>query len=291
MKNNLVFKIKETSELMNFLIEKLQGKNKNNIKSLLKNGQVLVNKVSVSQFNHKLEINDEVEISKSRVTKTSLKGIEVIFEDDEIVAIDKSEGLLSMGTDKEKEKTAYNIVRNYIKSKDPKGKVFIVHRLDRGTSGVMIFAKNPEIQQKLQSKWFEIVKERKYVAVVEGKVEKDKDTIISYLKENSAMVIYSSPKKIDGSKKAITHYEVLNRSKGYTLIEANIETGRKNQIRVHMQSIGNSVAGDKKYGAKTNPLKRLSLHARTIIFTHPTTGKEIALNTKIPKKFNGMFKK
>lgn len=290
MKKNLMFKVKEGNELMKFLEEKLQGKSRNNIKSLLKNGQVLVNNARISQFNHKLEIGDDVIISTSRITENSLRGITVIFEDDDIIAIEKAEGLLSMATDKEKEKTAYNIVRTYLKAKDERAKVFIVHRLDRGTSGVMIFAKNPETQQKLQTGWQDIVKERIYVAVVEGRVEKDKDTIVSYLKENSAMVTYSSDKKIDGSKKAITHYEVLNRSRGYSLVEANIETGRKNQIRVHMQSIGHSVAGDKKYGAKTNPLRRIGLHARTIVFVHPTTGKTISLKTKIPGKFAGMFR-
>ena len=290
MKNNLMFKVKEENELMKFLLENLQGKNRNNIKSLLKNGQILVNNARISQFNHKLQIGDDVVVSKSRITENSLRGINVIFEDDDIIAIEKAEGLLSMASDKEKEKTAYNIVRTYIKAKDPKNKVFIVHRLDRGTSGIMIFAKNPETQQKLQSKWAETVKERKYVAVVEGRVEKDKDTLITYLKENSAMVTYSNIKPVEGSKKAITHYEVLSRSKGYSLVEANIETGRKNQIRVHMQSIGHSLAGDKKYGAKTSPLKRLCLHARTIVFIHPTTGKTITLSTKIPTRFAGMFK-
>lgn len=290
MKSNLMFKVKEEKELMEFLEKEVQGKSKNNIKSLLKNGQILVNNVRISQFNHKLNVGDSVMISRSRITENSLRGINVIFEDKDIIAIEKAEGLLSMASDKEKEKTAYNIVKTYVKAKDPKDKVFIVHRLDRGTSGVMIFAKNPETQQKLQTNWSDAVKERKYVAVVEGRVEKDKDTLITYLKENSAMVTYSNIKPVEGSKKAITHYEVLSRSKGYSLVEANIETGRKNQIRVHMQTIGHSVAGDKKYGAKTSPLKRLCLHARTIVFIHPTTGKTISLSTKIPGRFMSMFR-
>lgn len=198
--------------------------------------------------------------------------------------------MLSIATDKEREKTAYNIVKEYIKAKNPNEKLFIVHRLDRGTSGVMIFAKTEGMQQVLQTNWQNFVKERKYVAVVEGRVEKDRDTLISYLKENSAMVTFSSPTEIEGSKKAITHYEVLKRSRGYSLVEADIETGRKNQIRVHMQSIGHSIIGDKKYGAKTNPLRRLGLHARTIVFKHPRTNKILSFETKIPTRFSAMFK-
>lgn len=287
---NISLKVKENDELMKFLIENLSGKNRNNIKSLLKNGQILVNGVRTSQFNHKLVINDEVLVSASRITEENLQGIKIVYEDDDIVAIEKPEGMLSIATDKEREKTAYNIVKEYIKAKNPNEKLFIVHRLDRGTSGVMIFAKTEGMQQVLQTNWQNFVKERKYVAVVEGRVEKDRDTLISYLKENSAMVTFSSPTEIEGSKKAITHYEVLKRSRGYSLVEADIETGRKNQIRVHMQSIGHSIIGDKKYGAKTNPLRRLGLHARTIVFKHPRTNKILSFETKIPTRFSAMFK-
>lgn len=287
---NLSLKVKINDELMKFLIENLPGKNRNNIKSLLKNGQILVNGVRTSQFNYLLKEGDEVIVSASRMTENHLQGIKIIFEDDDIIVIEKPEGMLSIATDKERERTAYNIVKEYIKAKNPQEKLFIVHRLDKGTSGVMIFAKTEGIQQVLQTNWQKFVKERKYVAVVEGKVEKNRDTIISYLKENNAMVTFSSPVEIEGSKKAITHYEVLKRSRAYSLVEANIETGRKNQIRVHMQGLGHSIIGDKKYGAKTNPLRRLGLHARTIVFKHPRTNKILSFETKIPVRFSSMFK-
>ncbi len=287
---NISLKVKTNDELMKFLIENLIGKNRNNIKSLLKNGQILVNGVRTSQFNHILSEGDEVIVSASRITEENLKGIKIVYEDEDIIAIEKPEGMLSIATDKEREKTAYNIVKEYIKAKNPNEKLFIVHRLDRGTSGVMIFAKTEGMQQVLQTNWQNFVKERKYVAVVEGKVEKNKDTIVSYLKENSAMVTFSSPVEIEGSKKAITHYEVLRRSRAYSLVEADIETGRKNQIRVHMQSLGHSIIGDKKYGATTNPLRRLGLHARTIVFKHPRTNKILSFETKIPVRFSAMFK-
>lgn len=290
-KRNLTFKVKEQNELMKFLIENLPNKNRNNIKSLLKNKQVLVDGVAISQFNHPLNPGQEVMITESRFSDKDMKGIKVVYEDEYLIAIEKASGILSIATDKEREKTAYNIVKNYVKSRNPLEKLFIVHRLDRETSGVMIFAKTEEMQQLLQTNWQKMVLERTYVAVVEGKVEKNSDTIISYLKENSAFVTFSSDKEIEGSKKAITHYTVLKRSKGFSLVEANIETGRKNQIRVHMQSLGHSVVGDKKYGATTNPLGRLGLHAKSIIFKHPKTGKVLSFQTGIPAKFSGMFKK
>lgn len=290
-KRNLTFKVKEQNELMKFLIENLPNKNRNNIKSLLKNKQVLVDGAAISQFNHPLNPGQEVMITESRFSDKDMKGIKVVYEDEYLIAVEKASGILSIATDKEREKTAYNIVKNYVKSRNPLEKLFIVHRLDRETSGVMIFAKTEEMQQILQTNWQKMVLERTYVAVVEGKVEKNSDTIISYLKENSAFVTFSSGKEIEGSKKAVTHYTVLKRSKGFSLVEANIETGRKNQIRVHMQSLGHSVVGDKKYGATTNPLGRLGLHAKSIIFKHPKTGKVLSFQTGIPAKFSGMFKK
>ena len=290
-KRNLTFKVKEQNELMKFLIENLPNKNRNNIKSLLKNKQILVDGAAISQFNHPLNPGQEVMITESRFSDKDMKGIKVVYEDEYLIAVEKASGILSIATDKEREKTAYNIVKNYVKSRNPLEKLFIVHRLDRETSGVMIFAKTEEMQQILQTNWQKMVLERTYVAVVEGKVEKNSDTIVSYLKENSAFVTFSSDKEIEGSKKAITHYTVLKRSKGFSLVEANIETGRKNQIRVHMQSLGHSVVGDKKYGATTNPLGRLGLHAKSIIFKHPKTGKVLSFQTGIPAKFSGMFKK
>lgn len=290
-KRNLTFKVKEQNELMKFLIENLPNKNRNNIKSLLKNKQVLVDGTAISQFNHPLNPGQEVMITESRFSDKDMKGIKVVYEDEYLIAVEKASGILSIATDKEREKTAYNIVKNYVKSRNPLEKLFIVHRLDRETSGVMIFTKTEEMQQILQTNWQKMVLERTYVAVVEGKVEKNSDTIISYLKENSAFVTFSSDKEIEGSKKAVTHYTVLKRSKGFSLVEANIETGRKNQIRVHMQSLGHSVVGDKKYGATTNPLGRLGLHAKSIIFKHPKTGKVLSFQTGIPAKFSGMFKK
>lgn len=290
-KKNLTFMVEENNELMKFLLEKMPSKSRNNIKSLLKNRQVLVDGVFISQFDHPLTKGQEVMISETRISDKDMKGIKVVYEDEFVIAIEKESGILTIATDKERDKTAYNMVKKYIKAKNPLEKLFIVHRLDRDTSGVMIFAKTEEMQQILQTNWQDMVLKRTYVAVVEGKVEKNSDTIVSYLKENSAFVTFSSDTQIEGSKKAITHYKVLRRSRGYSLVDAEIETGRKNQIRVHMQGLGHSIVGDRKYGASTNPLGRLGLHARSIEFKHPKTGKILSFETGIPSKFTRMFKR
>lgn len=289
MRKNLELKVEATNELMKFLIEKLHGQSRNNIKTLLANDQITVNEEHIRQFNHPLNPGDIVGVNftasrEIKVNKTS-KGIKVLFEDEDIIAVEKDSGMLSISTDKEREKTAYSMLKDYLKKKNPLSKVFIVHRLDRETSGVMIFAKSEEMQQKLQANWNDYVVERKYVAIVEGTVKSDEGVVKSYLKENSAFVTYSSPTDKDGGKLAITNYKVLKRAKGMTMLEFDIETGRKNQIRVHMKDLGHPIVGDKKYGSTKNPLTRLGLHANTIKFKHPATGKMMNFISPIPKIF------
>jgi len=291
VKRDTILKVKEKMELMEFLAFHLQGKSKNNLKSLLTHGQVIVDSQIVSQYNKVLEVGQEVRInwSKDRDTK-KMKGVKIIFEDDHIIIVNKEAGILSVSTGKKDENTAYNKLKDHVKSQDPKNKIFIVHRLDRNTSGVMMFAKTPEAQQLLQSNWKKHIISRKYSVLVEGKVKEDKGTITSWLKENSAFVVYSS-KYDNGGKKAITNYEVIKKNNSYSLLEASLETGRKNQIRVHMQDIKHPIVGDKKYGAHGNPIKRLGLHARVLEFIHPITGKEYKFETAIPGSFEKVFKR
>lgn len=286
----ITFEVKETSELMKFLIANLKGKSRENIKSLLAHHQVAVDGKMTTQFNHPLEIGQTVSISKVRVSKlnSDYQKLNIIFEDAHIIVIEKREGLLSMATEKEKEQTAYSLLSEYIKKKNPNNLIFIVHRLDRETSGLMMFAKSLVVQQKLQEAWKEVVVERNYVVVVEGQVEKNEGTITSWLKENKALTMYSSPTENDGQK-SITHYKVLKRNKKYSLLDIKLETGRKNQIRVHMKEIGHSVIGDKKYGGDKSPIGRLGLHARILAFVHPITGEPLRFETPIPKKFMELF--
>ena len=212
----------------------------------------------------------------------------IIHEDKDIIVINKPAGMLSVSTDRQSDNTAYRLVNDYMRNK--RGRVWIVHRLDRETSGVMLFAKSERVKLILQDNWDSMAIARKYIAVVEGRVKVPERKITSWLKQTKSLVVYSSNKENDG-KLAITNYRILQTSKGYTLVELTLETGRKNQIRVHMKDIGHSVAGDKKYSAATNPLNRLALHASQLTVTHPTTKKQMKFEADVPESFMRMFKK
>ena len=214
--------------------------------------------------------------------------IDIIYEDKSIIVVNKPSGLLTISTENEKEKTLFHKVITYEKQKNKNNKVFIVHRLDRDTSGLIVFAKSERIKNILQDNWDKMAKTRSYIAVVEGKVEKKKETIKNWINERSNFTSYTSEKPNDG-KLAITKYELLNTSKSYSLLKIEILTGRKNQIRVHMKDIGHPIIGDKKYDAKTNPLKRLGLHANILEIEHPITHQVMKFETKIPSHFLNMF--
>ncbi len=216
------------------------------------------------------------------------KKLDIIYEDQDLLVVNKPSGLLTVSTPKEKEKTLFNQVYTYIKKKHKSNKIFVVHRLDKDTSGIVLFAKTGSIKELLQANWDNDNVIREYIAVAEGKVEKNKDIIKSYLKENKTLKVYST--KDQSGKLAITEYEVLKRSKGYSLIKINLKTGRKNQIRVHFSDLGHPIMGDKKYGAKTSPLRRLGLHANRLVITHPITKEELIFEASIPLEFNKMFK-
>ncbi len=283
--------VDEPNELMKFLIEKIPAKGRNNIKSLLTHRQVLVDGQVVSQYNHPLGVGQEVLIKWSLVRdeEQDRGGLKIIYEDPLIIVIDKPAGLLSIASDKEKEYTAYHQLTDYVRRDDPDQRIFIVHRLDRDTSGVMLFAKNEEVKHQLQGAWKDIVVDRAYVAVVEGRVENQEGTVKSWLKETKTKLMYSSTKPGDGLE-AITHYKVLQTSAEYSLLEIRLETGRKNQIRVHMKDLGHSIIGDKKYGAHSNPIARLGLHAHILAFHHPLSGELMRFETEVPKKFTRLCK-
>lgn len=211
--------------------------------------------------------------------------IKIIYEDKHIIIVDKPTHLLTIATNNEKEKTMFHKVISYEKQKNKNNKIFIVHRLDKDTSGLLVFAKSEIIKNKLQDKWNDT--KRGYVAVVEGKVDKKNDTIQSYLIEDKNFITHSTTK--DKGKLAITKYKCLNKSKAFSLLDIEILTGRKNQIRVHMKEMNHPIIGDKKYGAKTNPLRRLGLHANCLEFKHPMTGEYLIFESKVPKEFISMF--
>lgn len=290
-KSEPVFQVDENAALMAFLIAKLPHKNRNNIKSLLRNKQVWVDDKIVSQFDHPLQPGQKVKVSgsRSRVEKKFTE-FTILFEDDDLIVIDKSAGLLSIATKNEKRRTAFSMLSDYVKQSDPDNKIFVVHRLDRDTSGLMVFARNEETKHLLQENWDESGVEKIYVAVVEGRVEKKEGTIVSYLSEDKIFKVHSSQNPKSGQK-AITKYSVVDSNANYSLLQIKIETGRKNQIRVHMQDIGHSIVGDKKYGAAFSPIRRLGLHAQKLGFIHPVTSEKLYFETKIPPAFLSLFKR
>lgn len=281
-----LFQVTEEAELLPFLLENMKKNSRNSIKSMLTRGQVSVNGMSITKHNHKLLTGQTVEIlpNKAALNESMLTGLTILYEDESIIVIDKEEGLLSMAAKDKNEKTAFSEVSSYVKKQDSRQRVFIVHRLDRDTSGVLLFAKSEKVKMQLQDHWDEVVKERLYTALVEGNVKKDKGTIKSWLKETRTFKVYSNPTD-NGGQLAITHYRKIRSNRQYSLLEVNLETGRKNQIRVHMEEIGHPVVGDKKYGSTVNPIKRLGLHASALTIVHPVTNEIMKFESEIPASF------
>lgn len=283
------FIIEQEDSLLSCLISHFPHKKRKVLKAVLRDKQVRVDGESIRQFDHNLEPGQQVEVSWDRGEKyTHLSGLDIIYEDQDIIVINKPPGLLTIATDKEKRKTAYSILSNYVKAEIPDNKIFIVHRIDRETSGLLIFARSEEIKQQIQKTWNATINQRTYVAVVEGVVTPSEDTITSWLYESKAYIVYSSRKKGQG-RRAVTHYQKIMGTKNHSMLQIKLETGRKHQIRVHMQDLNCPVVGDKKYGSKINPLGRMGLHAQILEFTHPTTGKLFHFDTGIPKIFLKLF--
>jgi len=214
-----------------------------------------------------------------------IERIRVVFEDESVIVVDKPAGLLTVSTDTERSNTIYALLRQYLNRKKPRETLFIVHRLDREASGLLVFAKTVQAKERLQDQFKSHTAGRLYVAVVEGCVKADDFTIRSYLRENAAYRVHSTPNKKVG-KVAITHVRVLKRKTKTTILEVRLETGRKHQIRVHLADSGHPIIGDKNYGARSNPIRRLALHAAHLDFKHPVTGKSMALDAWYPKAFD-----
>lgn len=273
------------TRLLEFLFASMPGRKRTNVKELLRHNQVKVNDEVTTQFDIPLTSADTVYVNLTReFPRFYNRRLKIVYEDDDIIVANKGYGLLSIGNDKVREGTAYSILKDYLKWVDPRQKIFIVHRLDRDTSGLMMFAKNIQAKETMQHNWNNMVLNRTYVAVVEGNVENDEGTIRTYLAENSRYEVYVTENPEEGQL-AVTRYKVLKRKNGYTLMELELDTGRKNQIRVHMKHIGHPIAGDRRYGAKSSPIHRLALHARTLCFAHPATRREMDFSTPIPASF------
>jgi len=282
--------VTEEMELLPFLIANLKDKTRNKIKGMLTHKQFMVNKDIVTKHNHALKKGDKVIVNWDAAhRKQSYEGVKIVFEDDDVIVINKRSGLLSIGSAKEKRQTAYRIVTQHIQLENPVARLFVVHRLDREASGLMVFAKNRNAQLELKENWERTFAKNMYLAIAEGTIEEDEKTIKSYLRESKALIVHSSNNPKDG-KEAITKYSVVKKNEYYTLLEAWLHTERKNQLRVHLQSIKHPIVGDKKYGAKQNPLNRAGLHLRKLTFIHPITQEEMTFETKVPEDFLKIFR-
>jgi 23S rRNA pseudouridine1911/1915/1917 synthase len=278
------FTVEQPGELLGYLLQTIANRGRNAIKSMLARGQIEVNGRAVTAYNYPLQPGHIVTVRKEAPAETiPLAGMSILHEDEDIVVILKDAGLLSIAaSQRDDEVTAYRQLTAHVRQRDPKSRIFVVHRLDRDTSGVMMFAKSERVKQQLQNAWQDVVKERTYVALVEGAVRKPEGRIESWLKETKTLKMYSSPHP-NGGQHAVTHYKTLRTSSDFSLLEVRLETGRKNQIRVHLSDIGHPIAGDRKYGARSRTIGRLGLHARVLAFLHPRTGELMRFETDIPK--------
>lgn len=275
MKKDIIINISSEAELLKLLYEELKSLPRGKVKSYLEHRQVLVNGVVTTKFNHPLKEGDIVKILLCEGTQTK-RGLQIIYEDEYLLAVNKPAGLLTVATEGEKIRTAYAALSGM-----RRGDIFVVHRLDRDTSGVLLFAKSAKIRDALQENWNERIRLREYLAICEGSFGKKKGRCESFIAENHAHVMYSARE----GKLAITDYEVISERAGFSLVRVNLQTGRKNQIRVHMKELGNPVVGDKKYGSSANPIGRLGLHASALGFVHPVTGKEMVIKASPERKF------
>ena len=277
MKNR--YTIDEPIILIDYLTQVLDKSHKK-AKTLLTKGAIYVNGQNITKYNYPLLPGYTIEIKEFNKNDMDSR-VGIIYEDKYIIVVNKPYGMLTISTETEKEKTLYHLVSNYVKVKNKNARIFVIHRLDRETSGLIVFAKNEKIKNLYQENWNDLAIYRGYVAVVEGKPEVKMRKIVSYLAENRHMKVYSTSP--NNGKKAITNYKVIKTKGNYSLLDINLETGRKNQIRVAMQDMKTPIAGDQKYGAKTDPVKRLCLHSHKLILRNPINKTRMEFKTDMPE--------
>ena len=284
----LTFRVDEGMplRLLEFLQAAMPDRKRTTVKDFLKHNQVMVEGQVSRQWDLELRPGDTVKVNTSREFQTFRNPrLQIVYEDDHIIVVEKGYGLLSVGTDTKHEGTAYWLLRDYVKRVDPRNKIFIVHRLDQHTSGLMMFAKTEEAKRAMQHNWNNMVIERTYTAIVEGRPDPPEGKIESNLAENAAHEMYSTGRD-DVGQHAVTYYRTLRTRGPYSMVELKLATGRKNQIRVHMKDLGHPIAGDRRYGAATSPIRRLALHAATLRFIHPVTRRDMNFSSRLPAAFN-----
>lgn len=285
--DNLVITVKENAPLLEYLINNV-SESRSKLKATLLGRGIAVNGRMVTQFDYQLKAGDKIIISRhKKQNQFKSRYVKIVYEDRWLVVVEKNIGILSMAAG-HSSLNVKSVLDDYFLKSRQKCRAHVVHRLDRDTSGLMVYAKDIETEQILEHNWHQIVYDRRYVAVVSGEMEQDNGTIANWLKDNKAYITYSSPTD-NGGKYAVTHFQVLNRTTEHSLVEYKLETGRKNQIRVHSADMGHPVCGDVKYGNGDDPLHRLCLHAYMLCFTHPVTGEPMEFSTPIPTAFRSLF--
>lgn len=285
----LTFEPDAEARLLDYLLAAMPDRKRTTVKDYLRHNQVMVGGAVTRQWDHPLKPGDIVRVNTSREFQTFRHPrLRIVYEDEHIIVVNKGYGLLSMGTDRKQEGTAYWLLRDYVKRIDPRNKIFIVHRLDQQTSGLMVFARTPEAKEALQHNWNNMVLERTYVAVTEGAPDPAEGEVRGYLAENSAHEVYVTTDPAKG-KLAVTRYRTLRARGKYAMLELSLDTGRKNQIRVHMQQLGTPISGDRRYGGSPSPIHRLALHARTLRFVHPITRRDMNFSSDLPPGFSRLL--
>ena len=285
--DNLVITVKENAPLLEYLINNV-SESRSKLKATLQGRGIAVNGRMVTQFDYQLKAGDKIIISRhKKQNQFKSRYVKIVYEDRWLVVVEKNIGILSMAAG-HSSLNVKSVLDDYFLKSHQKCRAHVVHRLDRDTSGLMVYAKDIDTEQILEHNWHQIVYDRRYVAVVSGEMEQENGTIANWLKDNKAYITYSSPTD-NGGKYAVTHFQVLNRTTEHSLVEYKLETGRKNQIRVHSADMGHPVCGDVKYGNGDDPLHRLCLHAYMLCFTHPVTGEPMEFSTPIPTIFRSLF--
>lgn len=298
-KKDTSFRVEQQISLLDLLMSKMGGMSRTSVKQLLTQRRVSVAGAIQTRGDYTLLPGDRVVVSSGHGnTALTHPKLSLLYEDEHLLVVYKRPGLLTVPTRPESsETTVQSILRAYVRREHPRNSVYVVHRLDRETSGVLVFARTPELQEYMRTYWRQLVTERTYIAVAEGVFDQPEGTITTWLTEdNRRAMVYSSPTD-NGGQKAITHYKVLRQSpvtcnpSPVTLLELHLETGRTNQIRVHLASIHHPVVGDRKYGhgLDESPIDRLCLHAKVLAFIHPVTEKKVRFEAPVPKEFNRLF--
>lgn len=283
------FGVDEEQGLLDFLLANAK-ESRTKVKATLKGRGVKVDGKTITQFDFRLMPGMKVSVSKTKRNQNVLKNrfVKIVYEDRWLVVVEKAPGILSMAAG-HSSLNVKAVLDDYFHKSRQNCRAHVVHRLDRDTSGLMVYAKDMETEQILEHNWHDIVYDRRYVAVVSDEIVEEGGTVASWLKDNKAFVTYSSPVD-NGGKYAVTHFRVLDRTTDHSLVEFKLETGRKNQIRVHSADIGHPVCGDVKYGNGDDPLHRLCLHAYVLCFFHPVTRERMEFEMPVPSAFRSMFR-